>query len=79
MRNNGNFSSKGKKTYDEVDKFNLNLLKKKSIINPYIHKKKNQSLPELKPILPKYNKLEKRNGIWVKSELPLRINFNKNE
>ena len=67
------------KSFDLIDKFNKNLIKNRGIYNDYNYYNNKNILPELKkPLLPKFTKLIKRNGLLVKSNLPLRINFAKN-
>ena len=68
------------KSFDLIDKFNKNLIKNKYSFNEYnYYNYNNNLLPELKkPHLPKFTKLIKKNGIWIKSNLPMRINFAKN-
>ena len=67
------------KSFDLIDKFNKNLIKNRGIYNDYNYYNNKNILPELKkPLLPKFTKLIKRNGLLVKSNLPLRINFTKN-
>ena len=58
-------------------------IKKEDLLNEINEKellsqRNKQILPELKPVIPKYSSFVKRNGILVKYDLPLRINYGKN-
>ncbi len=67
------------KSFDLINKFNKNLIKNRGYSNEYNYYNNKHLLPEVKkPLLPKYTKLIKRNGLWVKANLPMRINFSKN-
>ena len=77
---NKELKEKEHKTFNLINKFNLNLVKNQGNLNEkeLLSQRNKQILPELKPVIPKYSSFVKRNGILVKCELPLRINYGKN-
>ena len=77
---NKNIKKKEHKTFSLINNFNINLVKNhgKRNENDLFTQVNKQLLPELKPVIPKYSSFVKRNGILVKYDLPLRINYGKN-
>ena len=77
---NKDLNGKEHKTFNLINTFNINLVKNKGNVNEknLLSQRNTQILPELKPVIPKYSSFVKRNGILVKCELPLRINYGKN-
>ena len=77
---NKELKEKEHKTFNLINKFNLNLVKNQGNLNEkeLLSQRNKQILPELKPVIPKYSSFVKRNGILVKYDLPLRINYGKN-
>ena len=77
---NKDLKKKEHKTFSLINNFNINLVKNhgKRNENDLFTQVNKQLLPELKPVIPKYSSFVKRNGILVKYDLPLRINYGKN-
>ena len=77
---NKELKEKEHKTFNLINKFNLNLVKNQGNLNEkeLLSQRNKQILPELKPVIPKYSSFVKRNGILVKCELPLRKKNKKN-
>ena len=56
-----------------INNFNINLVQNNINVSD-LNDIKYKNLPNLKPILPKYRKLIKKNGIVIKSDIPSRMN-----